>query len=144
MSTQDALQEVLAAEHAAMFVLAALGGATSGSSEPLLRAALDDAFEAHRSSRDELRTRIRALGGQPIPAAAAYDLPSGLDRPVRVTAAALAVERRYAATCAEAVAETSGDDRARVVAALDEAAVRELSFGGKPVAFPGLDELADR
>jgi hypothetical protein len=144
MSALGALQATLAAEHAATYVLATLGGATSSSAQPRLAADLADAWAVHRDRRDAMVTAVERAGADPAPAAPAYDLPPDLGRPSGVRAAALEVERRCAATYAALVAESTGGRRAWAVAALSDAAVRELSFAGAPEAFPGLDELADR
>lgn len=137
MTAVSALQDVLAAEHAAMFVLSTLGGVTSRSARPSIQTALVEAFDQHRDRRDQLSARIIELDGQPVAAAASYEVPPLDDVP----AAALEVERACAAAYASAVAETSGTDRTWATAALGECALRELSFGAAPTAFPGLDEL---
>ena len=51
MSAPEALQEALAAEHAACYVYAALGGTTSQAASPQLFATLSEAYRAHRRDR---------------------------------------------------------------------------------------------
>lgn len=137
-SGTDALQTALAAEHAAVFVYGALGGQTSQSATPTLYAAVIDGYVTHRGRRDELVQRIDALGDHPLAAEPAYDLPVDLSTAVAVSERALALERACAATYAFVVASTSGADRRWGVDALLDAAVRELSFGGRPERLPGL------
>ena len=133
----DALQAALAAEHAAVYVYGVLGGRTSASQEPTLADSLRSAYDAHETARDTLAARVAAAGADPVGAAAAYAIPSGIDSASGVRRAALAVEQRCAATYLTQVAETTGDDRRLMVSALGDAAVRELSFGGSPQALPG-------
>lgn len=144
MSQVEPLQTTLAAEHAAVFVLGVLGGRTSRSATPDLFDAVSAAYAAHRARRDQLAREITDLGGTPVAAEAAYETPRPLDTPDQVTAAALEVERGCAATYSWLVANTAGADRRRAIAALNEAAVRELVFRGTPEMFPGANEYADR
>lgn len=138
-----ALQEALAAEHAALYVDAALGGMTSQSSSAGLYTALSQGYEAHRAQRDDLVARLRRLGATPVAAEAVYDLPADLSSPGRIRAAALAVERACTATYATVVAGSAGEIRAESLRALRASALRELQFGGEPGLFPGLGELDD-
>lgn len=138
MSTAvDPLQSALAAEHAAVYLYAVLGGRTSESGQPTLFAALEDAYDAHLTARDALIARVTAAGGTPVGASAAYALPAGISTPSGVRAAALAVERHCAAAYLTQVPATTGADRTLLVTALGDCAVRELSFGGAPQTFPG-------
>jgi len=143
-TTLEALAAALAAEHAAVYTYGVLGGRTSRSAEPDLAAELASAYATHRARRDWLVSAIRDLGVEPEPAAAAYDVTHDLGSPARVSAVALELEAGTAAVCADLVAATSSDQRRWSIAALTDAAVRELAFGGKPSSFPGLAEFADR
>jgi hypothetical protein len=144
MTTLEALQTTLAAEHAAVFVYGALGGRTSRSENPTLFAAVSSAYAAHRARRDQLTADIVEGGDQPVAAEAAYELPSPMVTPDQVTGAALDVERSCATTYAYLVANTAADQRRWAIAALNETAVRELTFRGTPETFPGAGEYADR
>ena len=137
----DALQTTLAAEHAAVYVLATLGGRAS--QDETLLAAISGAYAEHRLRRDQLTTSIIDRGADPVAAEAAYDVPR-LDSPRDVERAAVDLERACAATYAYLVANTAGADRRLAIAALNDAAVRELAFRGTPETFPGLDEYTDR
>lgn len=136
MSEVEALQTALAAEHAAVFVYGALGGRTSRSSTPALAADLTRAYDAHRSSRAQLTRSILDLDAEPVAAEPAYELP-GLETPDQVARAALDVERACARSYVFVVANTVGDLRRIAIGALNEAAVRELSFRGAPEMLPG-------
>ena len=144
MTELDALKTTLEAEHAAVYVYAVLGARTSQSGAPVLYDALRDAYQAHRVRRDGLIREIVQLGGTPVPAETAYEIPRGLDTVDGVSRAALQLERACAATYASLVANTLGPRRARAVEALTNAAVRELAFRGTPEIFPGAGEYADR
>lgn len=134
----DALQTALAAEHAAVFVYGALGGQTSRTATPTLYAAITDAYVTHRDRRDELIALLESDGHEPVAAEPGYDLPADLSTSTAVSDRALALERACAATYAFVVASTRDTDRRWAVAALVDAAVRELGFGGKPERLPGL------
>jgi hypothetical protein len=144
MTEVDVLQEVLANEHAALYVFGVLGARTSESAAPELHLALRAAYDAHRSRRDEVTGRLAADGASPVAAATAYEVPPGLETPDGVAAAALDLERACAAVYAAAVAGTTAERRAWAIGALNDAAVRELGFRGTPEMFPGADEYADR
>lgn len=138
MTATDALQRTLAAEHAAIFVLGALGGRASTLTDPALREALDTAYDVHVSRRDQLRGLVAAVGADPVAAEPAYRLPTPLLTAPQIEAEALRVERACATTYAATVAETAGADRRWAVEALIGAALGELAFGGLPEPLPGL------
>lgn len=144
MSALAALQTTLAAEHAAVYVLGALGGRTSQSGTPELFRAVTAAYDAHRARRDHLTGEIEDLGAEPVASQPAYQLPRRFETPGQIARAALDVERSCAATYAYLVANTRDGHRRWAVSALNEAAVRELAFRGTPEIFPGADEYADR
>jgi hypothetical protein len=144
VSEVDVLQEVLANEHAALYVFGVLGARTSESAAPELYVALRAVYDAHRSRRDEVTGRLVADGATPVAAATAYEVPPGLDTPDGVAAAALDLERACSEVYAAAVASTTAERRAWAVGALNDAAVREPGFRGTPEMFPGAGEYADR
>ena len=144
MSEIDVLQNVLANEHAALYVFGVLGARTSESAESDLYLALRGAYDAHRARRDQLTGMIAGDGATPVAAATAYEVPGGLETPDGVALAALTLERACADVYATAVASTTAERRAWAVAALNDAAVRELGLRGTPEMFPGAGEYADR
>jgi len=144
MSPVTALQRALSAEHAALHVYGTLGARTSASATPGLFADVSAGYTAHRGRRDQLAARLRDRGVDPVAAEPAYELPTPLDTPRQVTAAALDVERACTATYAWLSGQTSGEDRRWAVTALTDTAVRELTFRGSPEIFPGAGEHADR
>jgi hypothetical protein len=134
----DALQRTLAAEHAAIFVLAALGGRASTLPPSPLRSALDTTYAGHVERRDQLRTMISDAGGDPVAAEPAYRLPARLTTAAQIAAEALRLERACATTYAALVAATSGAERQWAVDALVTTAVGEPALGGQPEALPGV------
>ncbi len=141
MTLLDSLQTTLAAEHAAVYVYGVLGAQTSQSAEPALYADLVDGYRRHRARRDQLTGYVLDAGGQPVAAAAAYELPAQLANADQVRRSALGVEESCAATYSSLVAESVRAQRRWAITALTEAAVRQLSFGGAPRAFPGAPDL---
>lgn len=144
MTTLDALQTALAAEHAAVYVYGVLGAQASRSATPALHAAVTEAYDAHRGRRDELTRFVLDAGGTPVASEPTYDLPEPLGSAERVTAAALDLELAGAETYAWLVANTVGPGRRWAVQALTGTAVRVLTFRGSPEIFPGASEYADR
>lgn len=144
MSPESALQRALAAEHAALHVYGTLGARTSASASPQLFADVSAGYAAHRGRRDQLASRLRERGADPVAARPAYVLPAPLDTPGQVAAAALEVERACTATYAWLVGQTSAADRRWAITALTQTAVRELAYRGSPEIFPGAGEHADR
>ena len=139
-----ALQQTLAAEHAAVFVYGVLGGRVSELSDPTAAGRLDAAYEAHRARRDQLRSVIADLGEEPVAAEAGYrvDVPGrGAEELLRV---ARLTEDRCAGFYAQLVASSVGGQRRWAITALTDAAVRLLTLGGTPEPYPGADELAGR
>lgn len=140
----SALQESLAAEHAAVYVFAGIGGATSQAAAATLYADLTSAYQAHRLRRDRWDAALRDLDQQPVAAEATYRLPADLASPRQAREAALEVERRCAAVYASLVAASTGDERVEAMTALVESALTQLRFGGEPESFPGVPELSGR
>jgi lysophospholipase L1-like esterase len=141
MTPLQALQRTLAGEHAAVYVYGVLGGRVSVSGEPDLAALLASAYEVHRSRRDQLTGMVRAAGGNPVAADTSYRLPTPSQTSQQLTNSARIIEERCAAVYADAVGSTSRAHRKWAIDALLDAAVRQLSFGGHPQKFPGVNEL---
>jgi len=137
--TVAALQAALAAEHVVIFGYGVLGAHLTG----LQRQDATLIWNAHRTRRDRLRSRLDANGAKPVASAPAYRLPS------RVTSAHSAAQ--LAATLEDGVvtayaglAGTSDASLRRYAAlAMQEATVRAVRWrGSPPVAFPGLPASA--
>ena len=134
----EALQQTLAAEHAAIFVLAALGGRASTLPPSPLRTGLDTAYSDHVERRTQLRRMLTTDGSDPVAAEPAYRLPAPLTTSSQIAAEALRVERACATTYAALVAATVDAERRWAIDALVATAVGEAAFGGRPEPLPGL------
>ena len=142
MSVLDALQSTMADEHAAIYTYGVLGARTSQAATPLLHAALDTAYRQHRSRRDQLRLLVRAAGGEPVAAEAAYVLDGRLLQPAGIAAGALALEEASTVTLAALVAQSAGTVRAWALTEVVWSATWGLEFGGDPQTWPGAPELS--
>ncbi len=141
MSTLDALQATLAEEHASLYTYGVLGARTSQSATPALFEALTLAFRRHRSRRDQLRSFVSAAAGEPVAAAAAYEVDGRLLRSPQVEAAALALEVASVGTLTALVAQSSGDVRAWALTEATWSGAWQLELGGAPKTWPGAPEL---
>jgi hypothetical protein len=136
-----ALQDTLAAEHAAVYVYALVGGRLSSSAYPSASRLVDDAYQVHLVRRDQLRGAIAASGHTPEPPAPAYRVRVQSRAPGPLLGVARTTEERCATVYAQLVAASTGVRRRWAVTALTDSAVRVLGFGGTPTAYPGLPEL---
>jgi hypothetical protein len=143
MSEVDALQQTLAAEHAAVYVFAVLGGRAADLPAPVLRAAIGTAYDVHRTRRDALEAMVNAAGAVPVPAEPGYALTRDLVTPGQLATAALRAERACLTTYGALVAASTGAAREWAVAALVETAASELGFGGSAEPLPGMDTGLD-
>lgn len=141
VTSLEALQAALAAEHAAAYLLGVLGARTSAAGQPGLFAAVTADFLRHRARRDLLVQRIRLLGSDPAPAAPAYDVPPGLGTPTAIRRGALDLEGRVTATYLDLVALAPPGQRSWLAQVARESAVQMVGFGARPQTLPG---LADR
>lgn len=141
MSVLDALQTTLADEHAALWTCGVLGARTSQSATPALYDALTLAYRRHRARRDQLRRLVEEAGGEPVAAAAAYELDGQLLRSAQVEAAALALEVTSVAALAALVARSSGAIREWALTEATWSAAWQLELGGAPQTWPGAPEL---
>ncbi|MEU3686681.1 ferritin-like domain-containing protein [Streptomyces narbonensis] len=136
MSALDAAQAALAAEHAAVYGYGVVGGRIGTAR----KAEATAAFEAHRARRDALRRTVRDLGGAPVAAAAAYELPFPVADTAGAVRLAAVLEDRVAGVYSDLVRAGRGPLRSEAAAALREAAVRAVRWRGSDVTFPGLAE----
>lgn len=141
MRPLEALQAALAGEHAAVYVYGLIGGRVSLATHPTLSGTVRAAYTAHRGRRDQLIAMVRAADGEPVVAETSYDPPNPARTQVQLTRASLDLEMRCGAVYADMVGSTSGANRQWAIDALEDAAVRQLGFGGVPQAFPGISEL---
>lgn len=137
MTRTDALQAVLAGEHAAVYAFGVVGARLHGSSdEGDARAA----YARHLARRDRVTESLLADGATPVSPAAAYALGGPVTTSGAARALAATVELGLCGPYADLVAATVADERATAADWCGDAAVRSIGWGGTPVAFPGLAE----
>lgn len=140
ITSADPLQPCLAAEHAAVFGYALLGGVLSaGVSETPVTEAAVSSYDVHRSQRDSLTDLITAVGATPAAAEAAYDVPFPVAGVPTARRLARYLETRCATVYARATAATTEATRVMTSGILLDCAVRSARWGAEPTAFPGLD-----
>ena len=129
----DALQDVLSAEHAAVYGYGVAGAHLSGSAVRAARTALD----VHRARRDRLRGLVVDAGGEPVEAAPAYALPFPVAGAEQARRLAAQIENDTAVAYGALVAAATGNERRFAAQAVQDAAVRAATWGAARVAFPG-------
>lgn len=132
-----ALQDALAAEHAAIFVYGALGARTSASASPASYGLLTEAYRTHQARRDALLEMVRAAGATPRPAEPGYQL-GALQSSTQIERRARQLESASQATYTYLVANTTGDQRRFAITALLDSAVRARAFGAPATSLPGI------
>ncbi len=130
----EAIQHLLATEHAAVYGYGVIASQTSGAQK---RAALS-AFDAHRARRDQLRAMVVADGGVPVESAAAYKLPYAVRTPQAATKLAADTEREFGLALGALVEASTSETRDFAASALQETAVRESYWRGSAPVLPGL------
>jgi Domain of unknown function (DUF4439) len=141
MTPEEALQTTLAGEHAAVYVYGVLGGRVSASARPELAAGLRTAYDLHRARRDQVIAMLRAIDATPVGSEVSYEVPTPARTAPQCRRAAAELEERCAEVYAAAVGSTARANRQWAIDALTDAAVRGLTFGAEPAAFPGVPEL---
>lgn len=129
----EALQAAVAGQHAAVWASGRAAAVLSGES----RAAVEQELAEHRAARDDVRTRIVALGGIPVAAAAAYVEPFPVTGPRGGRRLMAHVNTAIAATYADLAAASEPEQRRGAAAQSWRAAERAVSWGAEPQPFPG-------
>jgi len=131
-----ALQGALAAEHAASYGYGVVGAHLPQGSARQGAATAD--WVAHLRVIDELIAMITARGGQPAPAAVAYQLPEPVQTATAAVALAVLLEDRVAQAYLGMVALPDSGLRSFGAQQLRAAALRAAAWRGSTQAFPGL------
>lgn len=132
MTPTDAVQGWLALEHEAVWLYPVIGARHDTLSRSARRS-----YDAHRNARDGLLARLNRAGAEPVAVALSYDVGS-LKTAADARAVARRLERRIEAACLTLAGVSEADERASATASLRRAALAELTWGGRPAAFPGL------
>lgn len=133
-ATVAALQAALAAEQAASYGYGVLGAHLTGQR---FAAASADCV-AHERARDRLSGMITVRGGQPQPAAAAYQLPISVRTSAAARSLAITLERQVGAAYLGLVAVEDPVLRTFAATNMRDCAVRGARWSGRAQAFPGL------
>ncbi|MDP9822617.1 ferritin-like domain-containing protein [Nocardioides massiliensis] len=136
----DALQDALAAEHAAVHLLGFLGARTSTAAQPQLAGLLRAGYVLHRGRRDQLVRMLRDRGAEPVAAFPTYDDPRELTSAAGLRGRARQLEEDCCAVYATAAGATWGAARQWALQALLESAGRAIALGAEPATWPGLPE----
>jgi hypothetical protein len=137
VTRDEALQSVLAGEHAAVYAYGVVGAQLAAASD--VRAARQ-AFALHQARRDHVAALISQAGGTPVGTLAGYDLGGPVTTHDAARALAARVEASTTGPYADLVAASSGALRNAAAGWLVDASVRAVHWGGLPVPFPGLPE----
>jgi Domain of unknown function (DUF4439) len=137
MNRLDALQEVLAGEHAAVYAYGIVGAQLAGSPD---QKTARQAYNLHLARRDHIATVILQAHGVPVGPLVGYDVGGPVTSKAQARALAARVEAATAGPYADLVTATTGGERGSAAGWLVDAAVRTVRWGGKAVAFPGLAE----
>lgn len=138
MSLLETLQDTLAAEHAAVYVVEVLGGRTP--SDSALYTRLQDLAAAHVERRERLRAEIEALGQAPVGPQAAYDLDGPPTAASAIRARIAQMEAALLPSYAALTADGVGALRRWAATTWAAVAVATVTWGGAPSALPGLAE----
>jgi Domain of unknown function (DUF4439) len=131
-----ALQQALAAEQAAAYGYGVVGShLTVGSAAA---AAADADWVAHLRAGSELTMMISARGGQPVAAAAAYELPFPVTSAAAAHHLAATMEDRVAQAYLVVVALPEAGLRSFGAQQVRAAALRAEAWRGTTEAFPGM------
>jgi threonine dehydrogenase-like Zn-dependent dehydrogenase len=129
-----ALQDVLAAEHAAVYGYGVVGAMLAGAAQSRARAD----WIAHQTSRDNLNALLTRLGATPVAASPAYQLPFPVTSAQSAEKLAATLEDGVTRAYLALVAVSDPALRAFAAAAMQSAATRALAWSGTTVAFPGM------
>lgn len=135
LSDADALQNVLRAEHAAVYGYGFIGAHR----EDEARERSHDYLDAHRTKRDTLHSALVRLNVSPAASKAAYALPDSTDRDTLDEFAAR-LEERTARGYLRLAAASDTALRDLAARALQEATIRGLRWGTELVDLPGFPD----
>jgi len=129
-----ALQDALAAEHAATYGYGVAGAHLTGTA----RAAATADWTAHQVAADHLAELLHARGAVPGAAAVAYQLPHQVATAAQAKALAVTLEDQVTSAYLALVALPRESLRMLGAEQVQQAALRAAAWRGSTVAFPGL------
>ena len=129
-----ALQDALAAEHAAVYGYGVVGAMLAGTE--LADARAD--WTVHQYARDTLVSMLTKLGAIPVAASPAYTLPFAVTNAQSAVRLAVTVENGVTRAYLGLVATSNPALRAFAAQAMQASANRAAAWSGTTVAFPGM------
>jgi len=129
-----ALQDALAAEHAAVYGYGVVGAMLAGTE--LADARAD--WTVHQYARDTLVSMLTKLGATPVAASPAYTLPFAVTNAQSAVRLAVTVENGVTRAYLGLVATSNPALRAFAAQAMQASANRAAAWSGTTVAFPGM------
>jgi hypothetical protein len=129
-----ALQDALAAEHAAVYGYGVLGAMLTGTRQAGARAD----WTAHQVARDTLIAMLAKLGATPVAASPAYKLPFAVTGTKSAARLAATLENGVTRAYLGLVAVSNPTLRAFAAQAMQASAKRAAAWSGTTVAFPGM------
>jgi hypothetical protein len=133
MNVVDQLTATLQGEYAATYAYGIIGATVSGSAVDRARRAL----ASHENNRDWLRDSLLALQAQvPIPEPA-YEASPPITDVASAIALAITIELRLTRQWAALAALSGGKSRVQAARVTQECAVRAVTWGDPPSAYPG-------
>jgi hypothetical protein len=133
----NALAQVLAAEHAAVYAYGVVGAQCDDDAH---RDLAEQRLQQHAARRDLLAARLATAQRTAPPAAPAYGLPFAVDTPAEALDLAAHVELAVAAANADLVAAAAPERRLEPARWLGQDAVAARTWRARSTAFPGLPE----
>jgi hypothetical protein len=133
-SSPAALQQALAAEHAAIYGYGLVLGQLTGDARDDGLSALD----AHRARRDRLRALVIAAGGTPTEAAPAYRPEAPVQGAAAAAKVAADLERDVALAFGDLIAASTAETRTFAARSLQDIAVQQTAWQHAAPRFPGL------
>ena len=131
----DALRAVAAAENAAIYGYSVAGARLR---DRKLRGAARADYDVHRAQLQAVTAWLSDRGATVPAPPPVYELREQINDNATAAAFLTRLEEATAAAYADLVAVAAGSLRRAAALALQSAAVRESSWRGKPVPFPGL------
>lgn len=132
MTPSEALAAVVSGEDAAIFGYSVAGAHLADGGRRRALTGLD----AHRANRDRAAADLVAASATPPPPAPAYELPADVDSAAAARALMALVDNRLVGLYADAAAATTDADRRWAARTGAECAMRAVTWGAPPQAFP--------
>jgi hypothetical protein len=129
-----ALQDALAAEHAAVYGYGIVGAVLTAADQDEARTN----WTAHLVARDTLVTMLAKLGATPVAASPAYKLPFAVTGEKSAARLAAILENGVTRAYLGLVAVSDSALRTFAAQAMQTSANRALAWSGTTLAFPGM------